>query len=150
MEVKMNGSDEMVLIIVLPLMFVFWGWVVWVILDWRKIRHKSQLQNKLVDKFPTAQEFNDFLQSQEGNKFLNFLRFNGLAPKAKILSSLSKGVIFSTFGIALVIIGQIFTEEMKYFNAFGIVIIALGVGFLISTFISYKLSKKWGIIDEES
>ena len=146
----MNGSAEIALIIVLPIMFVFWGWVVWVILEWRKMRHKSKLQDKIVDKFATAQEFNDFLQSQEGNKFLNFLKFNGLTPRAKILSSLSKGVIFSTFGIALIIIGQIFTGEMKYFNAFGIVIIALGVGFLLSTFISYKLSKKWGIIDEES
>ena len=146
----MLNSDVIVMIIVLPLIIVFWGWVVWAILEWRKMRHKSMLQGKIVDKFPTAQEFNDFLQSQEGNKFLNFLKFNGLAPRAKILSSLSKGVILSTFGIALVIIGQIFTEEMKYFNAFGIVIIALGVGFLISTFISYKLSKKWGIIEEES
>ena len=144
----MEGSDHIVLMAALPIMFVFWGWVVWVILEWRKMRHKSKLQDKIVDKFPTAQEFNDFIQSQEGNKFLNFLKFNGLTPKAKIMSSLSKGVILSTLGIALVIIGQIFIEGVKYFNAFGIVIIALGVGFLISTFISYKLSKKWGIIDE--
>jgi len=146
----MNSSDQVVMIIVFPLMFVFWGWVVWVILEWRKMRHKSALQNKIVDKFPTAQELNDFFQSQEGNKFLNFLKFNGLAPREKILSSLSKGVILSTFGIALIIIGQIYTEEMRYFNAFGIVIVGLGVGFLLSTFISYKLSKKWGIIDKES
>lgn len=144
----MNSSEQIVMITVLPAMFIFWGWVVWIILEWRKLRHKSRLQNKMVDKFPTAQEFNDFLQSREGNKFLNFLKFNGLAPREKILSSLSKGIILSMFGIALIILGQIFTEEMKYFIAFGIVFTALGVGFLISTFISYKLSKKWGIIDE--
>lgn len=146
----MNSSEDIVLIIILPITIAFWGWVVWAILEWRKMRHKSMLQNKIVDKFSSAQELNDFLQSQEGNKFLNFIKFNCLAPREKILSSLSKGVIFSTLGIALVIIGQIFTEEMKYFNAFGIVIIALGVGFLISTFISYQLSKKWGIMDEKS
>ncbi len=146
----MNSSDNIVLMTVLPITIAFWAWVVWVILEWRKMRHKSMLQKNIVDKFSSAQELNDFLQSQEGNKFLNFLKFNGLAPREKILSSLSKGVILSFFGIALVLIGQIFTEEMKYFNAFGIVIIALGVGFLISTFISYKLSKKWGIINEKS
>jgi len=136
----MNGSEDVALIII---------WVVWAILEWRKMRHKSQLQNKIVEKFSTVQEFNDFLQSKEGNRFLDFLKFNGFTPRGKILSSLSKGVILFFLGVALVIIGQIFTGEMKYFNAFGIVIIALGVGFLISTFISYKLSKKWGIIDEE-
>ena len=144
----MTGSEDVALITVLPLTILFWAWVVWAILEWRKTRHKSQLQNKIVDKFQSVQEFNDFLQSKEGNKFLNFLKFSGLAPKEKLLSSLTKGVILITLGIALILVGQIFTEEMKYFIAFGIVSIALGVGFLISMFISYTLSKKWGIIDE--
>jgi hypothetical protein len=145
----MSGSDDIVLMTVLPITILFWAWVVWIILEWRKMGHKSKLQNKIVEKFSTVQEFNDFLQSQEGNKFLNFLKFNGLSPKGKILSSMSKGVILTTLGISLVIIGQIFTEEMRYFLAFGIVFIALGVGFLIATLISYTLSKKWGIMNED-
>jgi hypothetical protein len=145
----MAGSEEVALITILPLTILFWAWVVWIILEWRKTRHKSQLQHKIVDKFQSVQEFNDFLQSKEGNKFLNFTRFNGMSPKEKLLSSLSKGVILVTLGIALILVGQIFKEEMRYFIAFGIVFIALGAGFLISTFISYTLSKKWGIIDEE-
>lgn len=76
------------------------------------------------------------------------MKFNGRAPKEKLLSSFSKGVILVSLGIALILVGQIFMEEMKYFIAFGIVSIALGAGFLISTFISYTLSRKWGIIDE--
>ena len=143
----MTGSEDVALITVLPLTILFWAWVVWAILEWRKTRHKSQLQNKIVDKFQSVQEFNEFLQSKEGNKFLNFVRFNGQTPKGKLLSSLSKGVILVTLGIALILVGQIFPREMKYFIAIGIVLIALGVGFLISTFIAYTLSKKWGIID---
>ena len=144
----MSGSEDVALIAILPLTILFWAWVVWAILEWRKTRHKSQLQNKIVDKFQSVQEFSDFLQSKEGNKFLNFVKFSGLAPKEKLLSSLTKGVILVALGIALILVGQIFNEEMKYFIAFGIVSIALGIGFLISTFISYTLSKKWGIIDE--
>jgi hypothetical protein len=149
MEVKMTGEEEVALITILPLTILFWAWVVWVILEWRKTRHKSQLQNKIVDKFQSVQEFNDFLQSKEGNKFLNFVKFNGLGPKEKLLSSLAKGVILITLGIALILVGQIFTAEMKYFIAFGIVFVALGIGFLVSMLISYTLSKKWGIIDEK-
>ncbi len=145
----MTGSEDVALIAILPLTIAFWAWVVWIILEWRKVRHKSQLQNKIVEKFTNVQEFNEFIQSKEGNKFLNFLRFNGLAPKQKILSSLSKGVIISFIGISLVLIGRIFPDEMRYFLAFGIVFIALGAGFLVSTFISYTLSKKWGIMDED-
>jgi len=145
----MTGSEDMTLVMILPLTILFWAWVVWAILEWRKTRHKSQLQNKIVDKFSSVQEFNDFLQSKEGNKFLNFIKFNGLAPKEKLLSSLSKGVILVTLGIALILVGQIFPDEMRYFIAFGIVFIALGLGFVISMYISYTLSKKWGIIDEK-
>jgi len=79
----MTASEDVALITILPLTILFWAWVVWVILEWRKTRHKSQLQNKIVDKFSSVQEFNDFLQSKEGNKFLNFIKFNGLAPKEK-------------------------------------------------------------------
>ena len=145
----MTGAEDAALIIVLPLTILFWAWVVWAILDWRKTRHKSQLQNKIVDKFQSVQEFNDFLQSKEGNKFLNFIKFNGLAPREKLLSSLSKGVILVALGISLILVGQIFTGEMRYFTAFGIVFIALGVGFVISMYISYTLSKKWGIIEDK-
>ena len=145
----MTGSEDVALIAILPLTILFWAWVVWAILEWRKTRHKSQLQNKIVDKFQSVQEFNDFLQSKEGNKFLNFVKFSGLAPKEKLLSSLTKGVILITLGIALILVGQIFSEEMKYFTAFGIVSIALGAGFIISMFISYTLSKKWGIMNEK-
>ncbi|NIM90169.1 MAG: hypothetical protein GTO17_04395 [Candidatus Aminicenantes bacterium] len=147
----MNGAGEnIVLMTVLPITIVFWAWVVWVILEWRKMRNKSKLQSKIVDKFSTAQELSDFLQSKEGSRFLNFLRFNGRAPRDKILSSLSKGIILSFLGIAVIVVGSLFSEEMRYFIAFGIVLIAIGVGFLLSTFISYKLSKKWGIINEGS
>ena len=147
MEVMMSQEDLVMTLVFIPALFIFGGWLVWSILDWLKMRHKSQLQNRILEKFTTVQEFNDFIQSKEGNKFLNFLSFNGSTPRQKILSSLSKGVIITFVGISLILIGQIFPEEMKYFLAFGIILIALGLGFLASTLISYTLSKKWGIID---
>lgn len=148
----MTGSTDYSLILTIPIMIAFWGWVVWAILLWRKMNHKSRLQNKIVDKFSSGQEFNDFLQSQEGNKFLSFLKFDSSGPRQKILSSLSAGIILPSLGIAFIIIGQIIPTGKDYFNtscnAAGIIFVALGVGFLISTFISYKMCKKWGLLDE--
>jgi len=141
------SEDIFLTITAFPLMFALIGWLIWSILEWLRMRYKNQLQNKILEKFTTVQEFNDFIQSEEGNKFLKFISYNGFAPRQKILSSLSRGIIISFIGVSLILIGQIFPGEMKYFLAFGIVLIALGVGFLVSTFISYTLSKKWGIID---
>lgn len=131
---------------------IFYGWVVWAIIEWRKLKHKGKLQDKFIEKFNTAPELNNFLQSDSGSKFLDFLTIEGRGPKAKLLSSVSKGIILSILGIAFLFIGPILSEQtegVKIFQAVGIVTIALGIGFLVSTFVSYQLSKKWGIINTE-
>jgi hypothetical protein len=48
-------------------MFLFWGWVVYVILEWRKLKHKNQLQNKIIDKLNSVPELNEFLQTEGGS-----------------------------------------------------------------------------------
>ncbi|MDH5466920.1 MAG: hypothetical protein OEY25_05835 [Candidatus Aminicenantes bacterium] len=146
----MSDPDVFLSIVAFPLMFVFMGWLIWTILEWFRMRHKSQLQNKILEKFTTVKELNDFIQSEEGNKFLKLFSSNGSAPRQKILSSLSRGIVISFIGVSLILVGQIFSIEMKYFLASGVVLIALGLGFLVSTFISYTLSKKWGIIEKDN
>jgi len=146
----MSDPEVFLSIVAFPLMFAFMGWLIWTILEWFRMRHKSQLQNKILEKFTTVKELNDFIQSEEGNKFLKLFSSNGSAPRQKILSSLSRGIIISFIGVSLILVGQIFSIEMKYFLAAGVVLIALGLGFLASTFISYTLSKKWGIIEKDN
>jgi hypothetical protein len=141
--------NELVMLLV---MILFWGWVVYIILEWRKLKHKNQLQNKIIDKLNSVPELNDFLQTDGGSRFLNFLTIEDFNPKNKLLSSISKGIILSMLGIAFIVIAPLFstvTEESRIFTAIGIIFIALGIGFLVSSFISYLLSKKWGIIKQE-
>ncbi|HLP46993.1 MAG TPA: hypothetical protein VK469_13650 [Candidatus Kapabacteria bacterium] len=128
------------------------GMIIWGILEWRRSKHKYELQNKLLEKFSAVPELNDFLKSQGGNKFLDFLTVGGIGPKEKLLASISKGVIFSILGLAFLFIGPFLggeAAEIKGVQALGVVSMAIGIGFLVSTFISYKLSKKWGIIGTE-
>jgi hypothetical protein len=138
--------------ILLLTMIFFWAWVVYVVLQWRKMKHKNQLQNKIVEKFNDVQGLNDFFQSESGNKFIDFLTVKGLAPKEKLLSSIKAGVILLVLGIAFFFVGSFFSElsvEIRILKGIAILIIALGAGFLISSFISSFLSKKWGLIDKD-
>lgn len=144
------SEDTFLTLIGFPLIFAFMGWIIWIVLEWLRMRHKSQFQNKILEKFTTVQELSDFFQSEKGNEFLKYVSHNGSAPRQKILASLSRGVIITFVGISLILIGQIFPDEMKYFLAFGVVFIALGLGFLVSTYVSYTLSKKWGIIEKDN
>lgn len=145
----MVDSESMTLIVVLPITIVFWGWVVWTILQWRKMRHKSQLNHKIIDKFGTAQEFFDFVKTEGGDRLLQSVGLDGLGPKEKILSALTKGIVLTLLGISLIVISQLFAGEIKYLAIFGIVVFTLGIGFLITTYVSYRLFVKWGLMDEE-
>jgi hypothetical protein len=130
---------------------LFWGWVVYIILEWRKIKHKNQLQNKIIDKLNSVPELNEFLQTEGGSRFLNFLTIESYSPKEKLLSSISKGIILIMLGIAFFSIDPLFstiTEDARIFTALAYILSALGIGFLVSSFISYLLSKKWGIIKQ--
>lgn len=125
--------------------------IVWVILEWRRMKHKYNLQNKLMDKFNSGPELNNFLQSSSGDKLMTFLTIGGIGPKEKLLSSVGKGIILSLLGTALLFIGpfmQTALEEIRGIQALGIAVLAIGIGFLLSTYVSYKLSKKWGIIQD--
>jgi len=127
--------------------------IVWVILEWRRLKLEASLQNKLIDKFGSGPERNDFLQSGGGGKFINFLTVGGIGPKEKLLSSITKGIVLTFLGIALLFIGPFLQEavqEVRGVQALGIAALAIGIGFLVSTSISYKLSKKWGIIEDAS
>jgi hypothetical protein len=133
-------------------MFLLWGWVVYIILEWRKLKHKNQLQNKIIDKLNSVPELNEFLQTEGGSRFLNFLTIESYSPKEKLLSSISKGIILLMLGVAFFSIDPLFstiTEEAQIFSALAFILAALGIGFLASSFISYLLSKKWGIIKHE-
>jgi hypothetical protein len=125
------------------------AWIVFVFISSMREKRKFELNNKLIDRFSNMNELNNFLKSDSGSEFLKSLTIEGIAPKEKLLKSISTGIILGVLGIALFFVGKIFTAESRYFNAGAIIAIALGLGYLISTVVSVFLSKKWGIIDKE-
>ncbi len=145
----MGVSETLMIMVNTMVVFAFFAWVFKVVLDSKKLKHKSALHHKLVEKFGNVEELNNFLQSDNGKTFFQSLSIEGTAPKEKLLSTITKGIVSGFVGIAFILISQIFTEEAEFFNAIGIIIIALGLGFLVSSFASIYLSKKWGLIEDK-
>lgn len=154
-----SAETEMVqLIVMMPLMFVLFGWIFKVIWDGKRTKIKSSLLHKLLDKYSDVKELNDFLKTDGGSDFLDALTLEGLAPreklfsvlsKEKLLSAISKGIILGFVGIASLILGFVFKEDSTVFYTIGIIVVTLGLGFLTSSLVSFNLSKKWGIIEDE-
>lgn len=143
------NTDQVMGMVVMPIMFILVGYVVKLIMDAKKNKLKSELHQKLVEKFDNVSELNDFLKSDSGNKFLRSLSIEYVQPKERIISSITKGLVAGFVGLSFLPVGMIFSADSKYYYAAGIVLFALGVSFLVSSWLSYKLSTKWGIINED-
>jgi hypothetical protein len=145
----MDVNENFMIMVNMGIVFSFFTFLVKTFVEWKKVRYKSHLHHKLVDRFGNVGELSDFLQTDAGDKFLNSLTIDGLAPKEKLLASMTKGIVLIFLGGALTILANVFIKETQFFYFFGLIAIALGVGFLVSMMISFHLSKKWGIIEKD-
>ena len=115
------------------------------------VQTKTELYSRMIDKFGTAPEFIAFLQSEEGRAFIEENVTQSAWPMNKILFSIQIGVISTLLGIGLLTLCNIFDSNLGgdlyiVLAVSGTVAIMIGIGLLISTVISYKLSKAWGIL----
>ena len=114
-------------------------------------RTRAEIYNRLIDKFGTAPEFIAFLQSDAGLKFIEENTVQNAAPLSKILAAIQIGIILTLVGIGLLVTGNIFGESLGgdlyiVLTVGGIIGLMVGIGFLISSMISYRLCKTWGIL----
>jgi hypothetical protein len=137
-----GGSANGVLALLVP--FAFFAAVVliiWLLLRQRQARNQVRVEfhKQLLDKFSSGREFADFLESKGSQRFLEELWSQKMGPKEQILRSMRNGIVLAVFGLGMLVVSW----KAKGLVIPGVLILALGVGFLISTAISHRLSKKW-------
>ncbi len=138
--------------------------VLWIVLSTiRKVkvaRMQSEVHAKLVDKVTSSQDFSSFLNSEAGkglaaSLFYEQHRGHGSAlgghqdPYGRILISLRRGIILLALGVVFLIFAMHFARQSDGFLFFGGLGVALGAGFLISSWVSYGLSKKLGLLNQD-
>ena len=141
-------ENPVTFVFVMVSMFVFYGWVAWIILEWRRLTRKTQLHKALIERFASSGELQTFLVSESGERLFKSLSMGVLSPKDKILNSFSRGLIVALLGISLLIVSLVLPEYASFFLAAGIIIIALGVGLLLSGLLSMRIGRKWGLFEK--
>jgi hypothetical protein len=134
----------------MAIFFSFGAWVTKLIMDWKKFKSRQSLSQKLIDRFNNAEELGTFLASESGGKLLDsFEPAEKVSPtRDKLLSNITRAVVLIFLGAAFFLISELYiVDEHQAFGALGIVAAALGLAFVVSTLISFHLSKKWGIIN---
>lgn len=114
------------------------------------VRTRADLYRQMIDRFGSAPEFIAFLQSDTGRGFIDENISEAGPPAGKILGSMQIGVVTTVVGIGLVFLGNeswLGGDINLIFYIVGTVSLTIGIGFIVSTFIAYKLSTKWGLLD---
>lgn len=139
-------------IIIMPVMIVAMAWVIGAIIGAFKhraqLRAQSELHNKLLDKFGSAQEFTTCIQSEGGRTFFDRLTTEPVTPLTGIINSIKIGVILSLLGLGIFATRDVFgtSDSKNIMLIVSTVAFTVGVGFLVSSVISYRLAKVWGLI----
>jgi hypothetical protein len=140
---------------------VIWtvSWLIRMFVDYRRWLRLSKIQTeahtKLLDRFTANEELLAYIQSPAGRRFLESAPIPiDAAPRAlaapfgRMLWSMQAGVVLAVAGIGLEIIALKSVDELApAFSGFGILAIALGVGFVLSAIIAYILSRRLGLLE---
>jgi TRAP-type mannitol/chloroaromatic compound transport system permease large subunit len=145
------------LVPIVAIVMVFGGtvavfWVVFSTIRRLKVaRVQSEVHSKLIEKVGSTQEFLTFLETDSGKKLVASIGIEqpNRNPYNRILASVQAGVILVCVSIGLLIIGVNVADVKEGFGILGALGIALGIGFLISAGLTYRLSKKFGLFDRE-
>ncbi len=134
-------------------------WLIRTTMDYRRWKQLSKVQTevhtRLLDRFTANEELLAYIQSPAGTKFLESTpialdpgpRSVG-APLGRILWSLQAGLVSIAAGFGLELVAGRFPDQVAQpFHAFGVLGVALGVGFVVSAIVSFVISQRLGLID---
>lgn len=104
----------------------------------RKAEVQAEVQAKLIDRFGSAPELIEFLQSPAGRQFVSGVQSApAVYARERILSGFTRAIVLSMLGAAFLGLTFFYDEDFAVPAA---ILFSLGVGYLIATFVSYRLS----------
>lgn len=129
----------------------FFGMIVWVV--WlgtnaknRRAQMQAEVQAKLIERFGTAREFIEFLQSPAGRQFVTGVEVTStLYARDRIIKGFGTGTILSLLGLGFLAIWL--ADHNGGFIYPGFILLGLGLGFFASAFVSLKLSQRYGLVN---
>ncbi len=119
--------------------FVLVGFIVWAGTQARNRRAQMQaeVQTKLIEKFGTASEFVQFLQSPAGRQFL--AGTPQAAARYKVFGGIRTGILLTFLGAGFLLLAFFADRD---FIIPGFILLFLGIGFFLSSAVAMRLTKK--------
>src|SRR5690348_8791790 len=116
--------------------FITCGWVMFLAADTRKrqnrVKAQADLNVRLLDKFGSAQEIVEFLQTPGGMQIMDNLASDRESPAAGILRFTQRGIILIVLAVGCLGLGWYYRQNDTPLLVIGVLLLCLGIGFLIS------------------
>ena len=152
--VLLGGMAGMFLIVVT---FGFIAWFIKAAIQHRRWLKASTVQadvhTKLMDRMTSNEELLAYVQSPAGRRFLESAPVRAdleaphvAAPVGPIIWSMMAGIVLATVGFGFRMAGTyIGDDSQKAFVVVGLIILALGVGFILASVMAYLVSSRLGL-----
>jgi len=124
-------------------MLVGWGlvaWVAYLAASMIRRKQKNDMQKALLEKFSSAHDFAEFMQSPAGQKYVLNFTDEVTGPLNSVMNAVRIGIVLLFAGAALVASGQ--RHNIWLLDTMGMLSTCVGAGFLISAAISYLLYRR--------
>ncbi|HYO79335.1 MAG TPA: hypothetical protein VE010_22915 [Thermoanaerobaculia bacterium] len=106
----------------------------------RRVEAQVEMQTRLIDRFGSASELVEFLHSPAGRQFVTGVDMApALMTRERLMSGFSRAIILTALGIAFVCLSFLVDDD---FVVPASILLSLGIGYLVATFVSYKLAAK--------
>ena len=104
-----------------------------------KLQARTEIHKHLLDKFGSGTELTQFIESEGGKKMLEDLAADRVSPQERALALVPPGVIITALGTGFLVL----TFENADLVIPGGLLVALGMGFLVAAWASRRLAKSW-------
>ena len=136
------------------------AWLIRTIIEqkrWSRLsKTQSEVHNKILDRFGTAQELIDYVRSPAGAKFLESAPIAVRAeeperatPGSRLLRSVQIGIVVAAGGLGMMLVSiPLYGNEAEGADgllAMGAILFCVGGGFIASAFVSLLLSRRLGL-----
>jgi len=140
-------------IVMIAILFVFSALFFYVVFELVQRHRKNEVQRemrgRLLEKFASAQELIEFLQSPGSAQLMNTISAEDHAPARDILRAIQRGILLLLVGMACLFLHfHYYQDRDNPLLAFAVILSALGIAFLISAAVSNRLAKTLGLIKQ--
>jgi hypothetical protein len=113
-----------------------------------------EIRHEMIKKFSSAQEFIDFVRSEDGRKI--FFDEGQGHSRLKIIRSITASVILALAGAAMFFTGYSWSDytdineinKMRDYYYWGSLSFAAAAGLLVNAWLMNKLGKKWNVFKD--